>query len=168
MSLLTELAVSAWREFYKEAAPTALSRNHAVGSATVSVALAGPRASVSPIICSNLPPASRMPWMIHHSVSIRTASKFSSRRRKQRSRRPRSQKQLRGYRYGAQPAFNRLRSKVRWEPRATELTPWRRGWAANRTPYRRVLWEVHYSTMPGGGNSEDGAGICRMALPTRT
>jgi hypothetical protein len=57
-----------------------LIRNDAVGSATVSVALAG------------VPPASRMPWMIHHSVSIHTASKFSARRRKQRSRRPRSPK----------------------------------------------------------------------------
>jgi hypothetical protein len=54
------------------------SRNDAVGSATVSVALAG------------VPPASRMPWMIHHSVSIRTVPRFSAGRRKQRSRRPRS------------------------------------------------------------------------------
>jgi len=57
-----------------------LSRIHAVGSATVSVALAG------------VPPASRMPWMIHHSVSIGKSPRFSARRRKQPSRRPRSPK----------------------------------------------------------------------------
>jgi hypothetical protein len=55
-----------------------LRRNDAVGSATVPVALAG------------VPPASRMSWTIHQSVGIRTVPRFSARRRKQRSRRPRS------------------------------------------------------------------------------
>jgi prepilin-type N-terminal cleavage/methylation domain-containing protein len=71
--------VEKWsRQTGRHACATRLRRIHAVGSATVSVALAG------------VPPASRMPWMIHHSVSIRMAPRFSARRRKQRSRRPRS------------------------------------------------------------------------------
>jgi hypothetical protein len=70
-----------------------LSRNNSdgSGSATVPVALVGPRASVLPTICSDFPPASRTMILPTPLGAGRRTGGFSARRRKRRSRRPRYQ-----------------------------------------------------------------------------